>query len=163
MERGLATGYQSIVGGTDDGGGRRVVRGRGMTGVGRGIGRSVLGSQAGAIIARLDSNRTTPTLLIILIHYGDHDLSSGSDGDFWPLECVGIDVTEVDEGIPAGVVRRNNDDIVRVSGAIPAERRGLALGKFDGVDREVSLNTENSESENESSGEKSEVHRRDTF
>jgi len=121
------------------------------------------GIQAGLVVTRFDGDNTTPTLLILVIQNGDHDLTSGGDIDLRPCEFVGIMVTEVNESIAAWVIRRNEYDIVGAIGLSPGEVRGLALGELDSSDIEVSPGMGGKESENEGSGEKSGVHRRDTL
>jgi hypothetical protein len=88
--------------------------------------------------------------------------------------------------VTAGVVGGNDNNIVRAGSLVPVEGGGLALqsrgdimsnleqesgvvekianlGENGSVDRKVSPDTEDGEGENESNGEKSGVHRRNTF
>jgi len=87
-------------------------------------------------------------------------LTTRGNGDS-PLEGVGINITKVGKFVAAGIVSGNDNDIVRTTGVIPVKGRGLTLGEIGSCDREVSSHTEDGESENESSGEKSGVHHKD--
>jgi len=126
-------------------------------------GSTTLRGQAGLVVARFDGDHTTPTLLVPVIQNGDHDLSSGGDVGLRPFERVGIMITKVNKRVTAWLVRGNDDDIVGAIGLSPAEGRGLALCELNSIDPEVSPGTGSEESENEGSGKKSGVHRRDTF
>lgn len=119
-----------------------------------------LGVQAGVVVARLDGNGAAPTFLSGAVQNGDHDLSSGSEGDTRDLVRGAIDgVPKVEESITAGVAGRNDDNIIRTGGRVPSKGRRLALGECRSIDRKVSSDTDNGKSENDSGGKKSGEHR----
>lgn len=187
LEHGGTVAHESVVGCTNNSGSRLAARGWGRVSRSLGVGRvrgsawtrgtlirsalvgstlvgSTLGAQAGGIITWTDGDRTAPTLLTGAIQNRDQDLSSGRNGDFRPLIRVGVNrVTKVGNIVAAGVAGGNDDNIIRAGGLVPGKGSGLALGECGSVNREVSSDTEGGESEKESSGEKSGVHRRVTF
>jgi len=99
-------------------------------------------AKSGAVFT---THNTAPAFLIFVVQNGDHDLGSGSDVDLWPLERVAVMITKVDtksqfcqvgkvrslgghvQSVAAGLVRRNNDDIVGTIGLSPVEGDRFAL------------------------------------